>query len=525
MKNKFFTFLLAVVLTCFYCSPVYGVNASATNIVNPYQAISYSQMMEYLKRLEKQFEDLIEMEIIGKSLDNRDIVLVKLGKGDTLIHINGSMHARERITTNIILKNIEDYCNAYRNNSSISGYNVKELLDQVTIYYVPMVNPDGVDYTISGKASIRDPLLKSNIDSIYHSPQTGWNHTSNRWKANIRGVDLNRQWNSGWNKNLKYDPGKPADAYYKGPEPLSEPEAQAIYQLSIENPFMIHVAYHTQGKIFYWYKNQTGTLYEQSLNISKKIANLTGFKAYPSLNYKGYFESYAGYTDWTIEELKKPGFTMEFATNPYSEKNFDEIYKPAKALGLLFAREALNLKSVYNTEVYINQKLTQVFENDANASAFITKYVTKDSDIKIIKNGEVLYAYEPYSPEKLLIMANDFANLIYNYDYRNNNEDWPALLAQYIPDTGFSMNHVILTSEELNDMRKEEKLQITGSFRSDIHSITKGDSNIYTIKGQVDYRYLSDDSEDSLSKNIMISIYIDNHSKAQIISLIEENIE
>lgn len=122
-------------------------------------------------------------------------------------------------------------------------------------------------------------------------------------------------------------------------------------------------------------------------------------------------------------------------------------------------------------------------------------------------------------------MANDFANLIYNYDYRNNNEDWPALLAQYIPDTGFSMNHVILTSEELNDMRKEEKLQITGSFRSDIHSITKGDSNIYTIKGQVDYRYLSDDSEDSLSKNIMISIYIDNHSKAQIISLIEENIE
>lgn len=173
---------------------------------------------------------------------------------------------------------------------------------------------------------------------------------------------------------------------------------------------------------------------------------------------------------------------MEFATNPYSEKNFDEIYKPAKALGLLFAREALNLKSVYNTEVYINQKLTQVFENDANASAFITKYVTKDSDIKIIKNGEVLYAYEPYSPEKLLIMANDFANLIYNYDYRNNNEDWPALLAQYIPDTGFSMNHVILTSEELNDMRKEEKLQITGSFRSDIHSITKGDSNIYTIK-------------------------------------------
>ena len=88
------------------------------------------------------------------------------------------------------------------NYSSISGYNVRDILDKVTIYYVPMVNPDGVDYTILGKESIRDPYLKATIDSIYRSPQAGWNHSSNNWKANIGGVDLNRQWDSDWDKIL-----------------------------------------------------------------------------------------------------------------------------------------------------------------------------------------------------------------------------------------------------------------------------------------------------------------------------------
>lgn len=525
MKKRVFCFLFAIILSFLYSYPTNLAYAQFTNIVNPYEAITYSKMLEYINNLEKNFDDLVDVEVIGKSLDQRDIILVKVGKGDTLIHINGSMHARERIATNIILKNIEDYCNAYVNYSSISGYNVRDILDKVTIYYVPMVNPDGVDYTILGKESIRDPYLKATIDSIYRSPQAGWNHSSNNWKANIGGVDLNRQWDSDWDKNLKYDPGKPANAFYKGSTPLSEPEAKAIYQLTIDNPFVIHVAYHTQGKIFYWCKNQKGNLLNQSINISKKITALTGFNPVPSLNYNSYFESNAGYTDWTVDELKKPGFTMEFASNPYTEKDFDSIYKPAKALGLLFAQEAYNLRFSYNTDVYVDNKLTQVFENEEDARAFIAKYTNQDSAIKIVKNGNILYSNEPFSHENILTISNDFVSHMYNYNYQNNNDEWKELLSQYIPETGLYINHELVSVDDLINKREKEKVVVTASFSSDSNSISKDLNNIYTIKGKIDYTYSSkNNKEENLSKSIILSIYIDEQSNPYILSIVEEDI-
>lgn len=524
MKKRVFSLFLTILILL---SSYYSISADTIqpiNIINPYKPITYSQMSEYIYALENHFDELIDVEVIGKSLDQRDIILVKLGKGNTLVHINGSMHARERITTNIILKNIEDYCNAYMQNNTLSGYNVKNLLDHVTIYYVPMVNPDGVDYTILGKESIKDPLLKSNIDSIYRSPQAGWNHVPNNWKSNIRGIDLNRQWYSDWNKELKYDPGKPANAMYKGATPLSEPEVQAIYQLTIDNPFMIHVAYHTQGKIFYWYKNQKENFLNHSVSISKKIANLTGFRPSPKLNYNDYFDTSAGYTDWTVDALKKPGFTMEFACNPYTEKDFDEIYKPAKALGLLFAQEALNLDLLYNTEVYVDGTLIEIFENEEDAKNFIVSYVPEYSNIDIMENEIILFTNNTFPLENVLSIANDFTTSLYNYDYKESNINWKKTMDKYISEEGFYLNNNIITIDELINERQEKELISSGVFISDINLISIDINKTFHVKGTVNYSYTTiDNKEDTLSKPIILSIYIDKNFKPQIISIIEED--
>ena len=43
------------------------------------------------------------------------------------------------------MKFIEDYCISYNNNSTLYNYSVRKLFNNVTIYIMPMVNPDGVD--------------------------------------------------------------------------------------------------------------------------------------------------------------------------------------------------------------------------------------------------------------------------------------------------------------------------------------------------------------------------------------------
>ena len=146
MKKRVFCFLFAIILSFLYSYPTNLAYAQFTNIVNPYEAITYSKMLEYIN-IEKNFDDLVDVEVIGKSLIKEILFLLKLEKA-ILLYILMEVCMPGKNNNKYYIKNIEDYCNAYVNYSSISGYNVRDILDKITIYYVPMVNPDGVDYDI-----------------------------------------------------------------------------------------------------------------------------------------------------------------------------------------------------------------------------------------------------------------------------------------------------------------------------------------------------------------------------------------
>ena len=105
---------------------------------------NYSLMSQNLATLNRTYP-FLNIQTVGNSVLGKNIYVVKLGKGTKKVFYSASIHANEWITSVLLMKFIEDYCIAYNNNSRLYGYSVRRLFNSVSIYIMPMVNPDGVD--------------------------------------------------------------------------------------------------------------------------------------------------------------------------------------------------------------------------------------------------------------------------------------------------------------------------------------------------------------------------------------------
>jgi len=128
----------------------------------------------------------LELQTIGNSVLGRSIRAIKFGNGTKEILYVGSTHSNEWITTPLLMKFLENLSKSYVNNVNIFGINPKELFNSVSLYIVPMLNPDGVDL-VTG-------LLTENTWGYRNAQRISNNFPDipfpNGWKANIEGVDL-----------------------------------------------------------------------------------------------------------------------------------------------------------------------------------------------------------------------------------------------------------------------------------------------------------------------------------------------
>jgi glucan-binding YG repeat protein/murein tripeptide amidase MpaA len=313
----------------------FGINGAwIPDLVSPKQVYSYTDMVADIREFQSNYPGFIKTEIIGQSVDGRNLYAIKIGKGEKEIFINGAHHAREHMTTNVLMEMLDQYAKTYAFNGTFNGYKVRELLDQVSIWFVPMVNPDGVMLVQEGANTTKNPQYVLSLNGNKTDFST--------WKSNVRGVDLNRQYPADWNL-ITGDTGKPGPSNFKGYQPLSEPEVKAIATFTQAHQFKIAVSYHSSGRILYWEYKQSAADRQRDYQIALKYANLTGY----SLMYQGAYPIYGGFSDWFIQETRMPGFTPEISTytnnKPVPIANFDSIWKENQSAGLLMAYEALNL--------------------------------------------------------------------------------------------------------------------------------------------------------------------------------------
>lgn len=286
----------------------------------------------HLEKLQREYPEVIHLSEIGRSIQGRSIWAVKLGRGKKEIMINASHHAREWMTTYLVMRQLETYAMAYSLEENVGSYPVRKLLDRVSIWFVPMLNPDGVLLSQMGLAGTANQEI---LQSILKMNEYSWDISG--WKANARGVDLNRQYNINWHK-LEKTAG-PAAMDYKGRQPESEPETQAMVRFTKKHNFLTTVSYHSSGSVIFWhYKHKNKKLITRDYALAQELSELTGYELVPPdpKQVVG-----GGYKDWFISTYQRPSFTVEIGRTvdrkPLKWEEFPAIWEENRELPLFLA--------------------------------------------------------------------------------------------------------------------------------------------------------------------------------------------
>ena len=253
----------------------------------------------------------------------RPIRTLVIGNGPRKVIYSAAHHANEWITALVLLKFAEEFAEAIQSGGQIFGRSAPELAQKVTIYMVPMVDPDGVDLVV-GQIPDNDPQYVIARSLALDYPEIPF---PSGWKANLLGVDLNLNYPAGWlqAREIKFSQGftRPGPREYVGRAPLDQRETRALagYTQYIQPELVL--AYHSQGKEIYWQFEDIRVPGAEELG--QEFARFSGY----TLADVHYESGFAGYKDWFIKNFRRPGYTIEVGsgTNPLPLSQFDEIYR------------------------------------------------------------------------------------------------------------------------------------------------------------------------------------------------------
>lgn len=303
----------------------YGIDVVDTNI-----NYTYEIMESDIQGLKARYP-FMEVGVAGKSVLGKNLYYIKLGNGPNEVFYNGAHHGLEWITSVLLMKFAESFLKAYAEGTYLGGYNVRDIWNSSSIYILPMVNPDGVNLVLDGLQR----------DNPFYSDLIRWNNGSTDfsrvWQANIRGVDLNHNYDASWNLSKQaeaaYGITGPGPTRFSGPYPESEPESRAVANFTRNHNFRLVLAYHSQGEVIYW--TYLNIVPQDAPRIAELFSDVSGYE----LSQTSGIVSYAGYKDWFIDKYRRPGFTIEVGRgrNPLPISQFNKIYNDNLELLLLAA--------------------------------------------------------------------------------------------------------------------------------------------------------------------------------------------
>jgi g-D-glutamyl-meso-diaminopimelate peptidase len=244
-------------------------------------------------------------EVVGKSVQGRNIESYTYGNGSTSLMFVGGIHGGYEWNSVLLAYQIMDYI---KENPEVVPKNLK-----VTI--IPAANPDGV-YKIIGKEG------RFTLGDV----PGGEDQSSGRFNAH--NIDLNRNFACNWKSTSTWR----SKVVSAGTKAFSEPEAAALRDfIQKEKPSAV-VWWHSQANAVYASQCNKGILPE-TLDIMNAYAKAA---KYPSIKK---FDAYAisGDAEGWLASIGIPAITVEMKTHESVE--FDKNLAGVKALFEYYSRK------------------------------------------------------------------------------------------------------------------------------------------------------------------------------------------
>ena len=278
---------------------------------------SYNQLINDINLLVNKYSDKVTKEFIGNSVLGREINALILGNknGTNKLLVFSGHHAREQHMASLILKQIELYCENWER--SVNGEKISDIFNNSAIFFIPSINPDGLELCRIGIDSIpssdieRINKVKSSLEfKMQNNIKKGadvsqdwdlygsiiWNGDKGKipnysfrnedmyiWKSNANGVDLHYNcWEIGVNEdilksyaNSQQWPTSFASENYIGATGMGEPENIALKSfIDKYNLWRYSISYHGRGPTVFWNYKQVGNQVQRNHRITDELSDI-----------------------------------------------------------------------------------------------------------------------------------------------------------------------------------------------------------------------------------------------------------
>jgi carboxypeptidase T len=267
---------------------------------------TYSEILQHMDNMATLFPDLISSKdtLPGLTVEGRPVYWQRISGNPQVkqnkpkVFYNALIHAREPAS----MQQLIFFMYYLLENYALDG-EVKMLVDNLELYFVPCLNPDGYLY----------------IEST--NPEGGgmWRKNRKNNGNGIYGVDLNRNFGFMWGYDNFGSSPNPGSSTYRGTAPFSEPETQMIRDFTMEFDFNIVLNYHSYGSLLlhpYGYSSTVAPDYPYIRKAASAITEKNGYTFGTSQRLLYLVNGDA--TDWFYgdEELKPRmiSFTPEVGT-------------------------------------------------------------------------------------------------------------------------------------------------------------------------------------------------------------------